>query len=107
MQSPPDTTQLLLAAGGGSEEARDRLFELLYDELRVAAHRQLRKHAGRALDTTELATLSQRTARVVELRFFGGMTEAEVAAALEVSVRTVSGEWRKARAWLTKELGFS
>ena len=52
-----------------------------------------------------LSRLSARAGRVVELKFFGGMTEAEIASALEVSVRTVTGEWRKARAWLARELG--
>jgi RNA polymerase sigma factor (TIGR02999 family) len=51
-----------------------------------------------------LSRLSERTGRVVELKFFGGMTEPEIAEELEVSVRTVSGEWRRARAWLTREL---
>jgi RNA polymerase sigma factor (TIGR02999 family) len=51
-----------------------------------------------------LRRLSARAERVVELKFFGGMTEAEIATALEVSVRTVNGEWRKARAWLAREL---
>jgi len=51
-----------------------------------------------------LSALNQRTGRVVELKFFGGMTEPEIADELEVSVRTVSNEWRKARAWLTREL---
>lgn len=52
-----------------------------------------------------LSRLSERTGRVVEMKFFGGLTEPEIADALEVSVRTVSTEWRKARAWLTRELG--
>ena len=56
---------------------------------------------------TRLESLNERTAKVVELRFFGGMTEAEIAEALEVSARTVSSEWRKARAWLTRELSVS
>ena len=51
-----------------------------------------------------LALLSERAGRVVELKFFGGLTEPEVAEVLDVSVRTVSSEWRRARAWLTKEL---
>ncbi|TVR63143.1 MAG: sigma-70 family RNA polymerase sigma factor [Gemmatimonadales bacterium] len=41
-----------------------------------------------------------RLARVVELRFFGGLTVEETAAALEVSPRTVKGDWALARAWL-------
>jgi len=51
-----------------------------------------------------LTLLSERTGQVVELKFFGGMTEPEIADELAVSVRTVSNEWRQARAWLTREL---
>ncbi len=54
---------------------------------------------------TRLGTLSDRMARVVELRYFGGLTVAEVAEVLGVSKRTVEGDWETARAWLAKELG--
>jgi RNA polymerase sigma factor (TIGR02999 family) len=47
-----------------------------------------------------LATLEPRQRQVVECRFFGGMEEAEIAAALGVSERTVHRDWVKARAWL-------
>jgi RNA polymerase sigma factor (sigma-70 family) len=43
-------------------------------------------------------------ARVVECRFFGEMTEAEIAELLGVSERTVRAEWQRARLWLTREL---
>ncbi len=52
----------------------------------------------------ELAALDERQARIVELRFFGGLTNAEVAAVLGVSRRTVDRDWQFARAWLRKEL---
>jgi len=55
-----------------------------------------------ALD--RLGALSERLARTVECRFFGGMTEEEVAAALAVSDRTVRRDWLKAKAWLYAEL---
>ncbi len=51
-----------------------------------------------------LASLDQRQAGIVELRFFGGLTNAEVAAVLGVSRRTVDRDWQFARAWLRKEL---
>jgi RNA polymerase sigma factor (TIGR02999 family) len=51
-----------------------------------------------------LAKLDARQAKVVELRFFGGMNVEEVAAALGVSKRTVEGDWTFARAWLSREL---
>lgn len=52
----------------------------------------------------QLAGLNPRLARVVELKFFGGMTEEEIALALGLSVRTVRNDWRKAKAWLAREL---
>ena len=53
----------------------------------------------------KLARVSPRQARLVEMRFFGGMSEAEIAEALGVSQRTVSREWKKARALLLGLLG--
>ncbi|MFK7884052.1 MAG: ECF-type sigma factor [Phycisphaerales bacterium] len=55
-----------------------------------------------ALD--ELGELSERRARVVELRFFAGLQEAQIAGMLGVSRTTVSSDWRFARAWLLKKL---
>ena len=55
-----------------------------------------------ALD--RLAALSQRSARVVECRFFGGMTIEETAEALAISPATVKREWGVARAYLNREL---
>ena len=51
-----------------------------------------------------LAALDARQARVVECRFFGGMTEPETAEALGVTERTVARDWVKARGWLYQEL---
>ena len=51
-----------------------------------------------------LATLNVRQAKVVELRYFGGLNEEEVAEVLKVSSRTVRTEWCLARAWLYREL---
>jgi len=54
---------------------------------------------------TRLAQVNERLARVVECRFFGGLSEAETAAALDTSLRTVQRDWMRARAWLQSELG--
>jgi len=51
-----------------------------------------------------LAALDPRKARVIELRFFGGLTVEETAEVLNVSPDTVLRDWRLARAWLLKEL---
>jgi RNA polymerase sigma factor (TIGR02999 family) len=53
---------------------------------------------------TRLATLDARLAKVVELRFFGGLTEDQVAATLGVTTRTVQRDWAKARAWLHTQI---
>jgi RNA polymerase sigma-70 factor (ECF subfamily) len=55
-----------------------------------------------ALDA--LAVHSERRSRVVELKFFGGLTIEEIAEALKVSPETVSRDWNLARAWLYREL---
>ena len=70
---------------------RDRTFETL--EL----HQALEK----------LAQLDERAARVCEMRLFGGMTMPEIAKALEVSNRTIDGDWASARLWLSRELSHS
>lgn len=51
-----------------------------------------------------LAQLSERQSRIVECRFFGGMTVEQTARALGVSVPTVTRSWAMARAWLRREL---
>jgi RNA polymerase sigma-70 factor, ECF subfamily len=52
----------------------------------------------------ELAKLDARKARVVELRFFGGLSLEETAEALRVSTDTIGRDWRAAKAWLKREL---
>jgi RNA polymerase sigma factor (TIGR02999 family) len=52
-----------------------------------------------------LAATHPRAAHVVELRFFGGLSMPEVAESLELSVTTIEGDWRFARAWLRGQLG--
>jgi RNA polymerase sigma factor (TIGR02999 family) len=56
-----------------------------------------------ALD--RLAKANERAARVVEQRFFAGLTLEETAQALDVSLKTVQRDWIAARAWLRKEIG--
>lgn len=51
-----------------------------------------------------LSALDERQSRIVELRFFGGLTAKETAALLGVSLSTVEEDWRMARAWLHRAL---
>jgi RNA polymerase sigma factor (TIGR02999 family) len=180
-----DVTLLLHAARNGRQDAVDRLYSILYQELRSVARRQLRKrdHA-RALDTTlvvhesylrmrnrgalkpedrqqflayaasamrsvivdlarsrlaekrggdvlnvtlrtivaesasaddeelirihealeELSAIDERLAKIVEMRFFGGMSEQDVADALGIAKRTAQRDWEKARMFLFSAL---
>jgi RNA polymerase sigma factor (TIGR02999 family) len=180
LPDPGDITGLLASIGEGDRDALNRLFPIVYAELRALAHRRLarirpgdtlqttalvheaylkllgaarpewhdRRHffavASRAMRQitvdyartqaaqkrgghapvlsldeqqlpiadrahelvlldgalTELEALSARPARVVELRFFGGLSVEETASALDISERTVKREWQKARAFL-------
>jgi len=54
---------------------------------------------------TNLATQDERAARIVELRFFAGLSVEDTALALDVSERTVARDWGVARAWLAREIG--
>lgn len=87
--------------GGDGNQAMAR-FSL--DEARVA-----NEEAGAdllALDEalTSLAKFDERKSKIVEMRFFGGLSVEETAAALGVSDKTVMREWRIAKMWLHREL---
>ncbi len=179
-----DVTQILVDASQGNEEAVARIWDVVYEELRAIAHRQLlRERSDHTLSTTalvheaylrlidqtrvewqdrahffgvsaqamrrilvdyarkhraqkrgggiknlsldkvsipvdesiedlltldaaleKLAALNERLCKVVELRYFGGLTEDETAEALGVTTRTVQRDWAKARAWLRMEI---
>ncbi len=185
MQGQERVTELLLNCRGGDRDAFDRLFPLVYQDLRGMALRQLRREPdGHTLGATALvheayvrlvdinrvewrdrahflamasramrrilvdyarkhraarrgggavpvelddamfaiesdpdrlidldaaldglARMNERLARVVECRFFGGLTDAETALALGVTERTVQRDWLKARGWLFEALG--
>jgi RNA polymerase sigma-70 factor, ECF subfamily len=184
MDTQHDITDLLLRVGEGDQAVVERVFPLVYDELRRLAHRQLRSEEdGRTLCTTalvheaylklvdqtrcswknrahflavaaiamrrivvdharqhrsakrggllqrvplesvdlatedraallvaldealsRLAALDARQARVVECRFFGGMTEEDTATALGIGLRTAKRDWAKAKSWLYQEI---
>jgi RNA polymerase sigma-70 factor, ECF subfamily len=77
---------------------------ILFDEL-------IHTPTGESLDVgaldqalTRLAEMDERQARIVELRFFGGMSAEETAELLGISARTVHREWGMAKAWLASEL---
>lgn len=76
------------------------------EQVPAAAADAIERSDAEALESalSELARVDARCAKVVELRFFGGMSESEVAEVLEVSVPTVQRDWSKARAFLMHAL---
>lgn len=81
---------------------------------RLSLERALEVSADRGADLvalddalTTLAELNPRQAHIVELRYFGGLTEDEVSEVLKTSPRTVRRDWSLARAWLYRELSRS
>ncbi len=54
-----------------------------------------------------LAEFDERKSQIVEMRFFGGLTDEEIAEALQISTRTVLRDWKTARLWLYRELSES
>lgn len=182
--SPNEISLLLAEWSSGNQAALDKLYPLVYDELRRMAHRYMsRERRGHTLQTTalineaylrlveqrdvhwsnrahffgiasqmmrrilidharryeyakrgggaqhvsldeaayvakerardlleldealsRLAEVDNRRARVVEMRFFGGLDNEEIAAVLKISPNTVTRDWKMARAWLYKEL---
>ena len=83
--------------GGQGAVPLDRVTPIADDdaELVLAVHDALMR----------LAELDERLARVVECRYFGGLTEEETARTLGVTARTVRRDWVKAKGWLYRELG--
>jgi len=94
-----DARRRAAAKRGGGEK------QVTLDEGRVSEERNAEWliSLDRALD--RLADRNERLARVVECRYFAGLTEEETAAALGSSLRTVQRDWMRARAWLREDLG--
>ena len=77
---------LTTRAGAGAKAAGERQILRVHDAI------------------NELARHDERIAQVVEMRYFGGLTEKEIAEALDVTDRTVRRDWEKARLWLAEAL---
>jgi RNA polymerase sigma factor (sigma-70 family) len=101
----------------------DELLPLVYDELRRMAARKLSGEKPEPLEESRIAIVASsdeliavndsleqletedpRSAEVVRLRYFVGMTVPEIATALDLSPRTVDRQWAFARAWLKREI---
>lgn len=75
-----------------------------FDEERIAAEREAERILAVDQALEQLKEIDERMLRVVECRFFSGLTEQETADALGMSLRTVQRTWMRARAWLKETL---
>lgn len=84
--------------GGGVYHLR------LDDDVEVAVESQAQQLLVLDEAIRSLSEIDERLVRIVECRFFTGMTESETAEALEMSLSTVKRDWKRAKAWLAEEM---
>jgi RNA polymerase sigma factor (TIGR02999 family) len=94
---------------GGENQERITLDDSMIADQAALSRRSTERDGGvdvLALDAAleKLAALDPQQAKIVELRYFGGLTVEEAAEALDISPATVKRHWTVARAWLKKEL---
>jgi len=92
------------ARSRGYQKRGGNVVKVELDDARIAA--SSRQVNVIALDDAlnALAAFDKRQAKIVELRFFGGLSEEETAEALGISLRTVQRNWAVAKAWLLREM---
>jgi RNA polymerase sigma-70 factor (ECF subfamily) len=74
------------------------------DEVQPAVHQEAAEIVALHEALESLQTVDPRKSKVVEMRYFGGLSVEETAEAMGVSVRTVNRDWRLARSWLIREM---
>jgi RNA polymerase sigma factor (TIGR02999 family) len=92
------------ARARGSEKRGGITPKVNIDEIAVVSPAQDRSILALDEALTAFADVAPRQAKVVELRYFGGLTEEEIVTALNISPRTVRRDWDLAKAWLWREL---
>jgi RNA polymerase sigma-70 factor, ECF subfamily len=98
-QSVAAQKQIIVASKRGGEARQVSL-----DEALVISEERAAELVALDEAMNELAALDPRRSRVVELRYFGGLSVEETAEVLKISPETVMREWKRAKAWLYTEL---
>jgi RNA polymerase sigma-70 factor, ECF subfamily len=92
------------ARSHATEKRGSNPIHLSFDDVQIP----IEERAGSILAIDEalqkLAAFDERQSQIIEMRFFGGLNNGEIAEALEISERTVGREWQTARLWLFREL---
>jgi RNA polymerase sigma factor (TIGR02999 family) len=92
------------ARARGSLKRGNQAVRVNLDETAIVSPRPDRSIVALDDALAAFATIAPRQAKVVELRYFGGLQEEEIVAVLQISARTVRRDWDFARAWLAREL---
>jgi len=92
------------ARSRGYQKRGGNVVKVEFDEARVPSVRPGAEVIALDNALKALATFDERGAKVVELRFFGGLSEEETGEVLGVSARTVKRDWAAAKAWLQREM---
>ena len=90
---------------GGRAERVDHLTDIDFDQIPDLSSQRDRELIAVDDALEALARLDPRKTRVIELRFFGGLSVEEAAAVLRISPQSVMRDWKLAKAWLARELG--
>ena len=95
------------ARARGADKRGGNMVKVNLDETAVVSNAPSRSILALDEVLTAFSEAAPRQARVVELRYFGGLTEEEIVAVLKISPRTVRRDWDFAKAWLLRELSHS
>jgi RNA polymerase sigma factor (TIGR02999 family) len=92
------------ARARGADKRGGRALKVNFDETALLSSTPNRSILALDEALTAFSQVAPRQAKVVELRYFGGLTEEEIVTALKISPRTVRRDWDLAKAWLLREL---
>lgn len=92
------------ARGRGAQKRGGSALKVNLDETAILSIAPNRSVLAVDEALTTFSRIAPRQAKVVELRYFGGLTEHEIVAAMNISARTVRRDWDFAKAWLVREL---
>src|SRR5262245_62167765 len=95
------------ARAKSSRKRNGRAIHVNFEETAVLTPQPDRSMIALDAVLTAFTQLAPRQARVVELRYFGGLTEEEIAEVLDIAPRTVRRDWEFARLWLARQLDHS
>jgi RNA polymerase sigma factor (sigma-70 family) len=95
---------IIVTSAGLPEEPVPRWRSFFLEEALIAPHQLDRDLVALDEALEVLAAVDPRRAKVVELRFFGGMSNQETAEVLDISTETVTRDWKLAKTWLRREL---